>query len=724
MKRLSFALLILYSFTACYNPSATPPTAITGDLPSATLFPTTTPVPALPYPISLEVISPDNIDRLEEIDVWGEGNIYSVALSPDEETIAVYTATGIHLYDSKTLIKTQSLDSFDPHAHKSPPPIAFSPDGKYLAYFEGEAAIFLNLSTSHREKKIFSLIEEYEPSRIEFSPESNHIVVTALGYNSPCDNSGINFALYNLKGHLLFDRYFCNFYADHYYRLTTDGKLYIFFKSRMIILVPLELNVVDLDTGSLIESASYDPEDYDPQDLFYDVSPDGKLLASSEFKDSVGITKILDAQTREVLQVIDGKIEFYVNENGEVVWRDRDWLYTQEYYMNEKCEIKHHDIDEYKIVFSFENKVVLSFSHFRDIDTLELWNLSTCDVENAISFSSAEETAFSPDGKYLASSNGYNLYVWDMKTGQDHFTVYGLPFEGPVDIFAFNRDGARLITSTMGRPWLIPGSIYENYTLSIWDTQSGELLKSLQPKGINLRKVFVTPYRNIIVASDSEGFNFWDIETGELISTIQSGPFTFDTNDDQIWVGVGIKDQQKTITLFNFLTGKIVREIETLYPYIQHIHISEDGKKLAMTVLMENGRWSHVLMMLDIETGEELFRVAGFGRFNYSEDVEKGKTFITVGGMSEIIDIWNYGNESPLFSLPSKGPISPDNKMMVTMQENNLLYFWDLYTGNYLSQKFIGVSPSSITFSPDGRLLAITDPNGLIHLWAVKSNIK
>lgn len=711
MKRLGFVWLILFTLAACFQSPVIPSSTTTDPLPSATFFPTRTPVPPSPYPVSLEVISPDNIERLEEIDVLGEGRIYSVALSPDEKTIAVYTATGIHLYDSKTLIETDFIDPFDSKLLGSRHPMAFSPDGKFLAFFEDEYISLWNLTNNQRKNWIYSPIEDYKPSKIEFSPQGDHIVITSLGIYRPCDGPGINFALYDLEGRLLFDRYYCDADVENYYRLTPDGKWYIFYSS-IWAPFPIELLVVDLDSGSLIESAYYDPDDYDLQDFYYDVSPDGKLLASLESNESIKRTRILDARTREVLQVVDGIIEFYVNENEEIVWREGDgvWQYNRDFNFNEKCEDYFIGRGVSEKIFAFENKAVIYFYPV----TLELWNLSTCEFEKVVSYPSAIETAFSPDGRYLASSNRFNLYVWEMKTGQIHFVVNGRLFKEGVDVYAFSRDGERLISGTRRES--------RSYRLSIWDTQSGRLLRSLQPKGVYLRDVFVTHDNTIILAQDSEGFNFWDIETGELISTIPSGPFAFDANYGQIWVGVGSKDQQKTITLFNYLTGEIIDEIETPYPYNRDMHVSKDGKKLA---IISNG-----LIMLDVETGEELFRIEGSGRFNRSENIIEGDTFFTSGVFYGVTEVWDFEEESPLFSLPDFGPISPDGEMVVTWKNKNSLYFWDLQTGNYLGQIFVGVPANSITFnynsitfSPDGRLLAITSENGSIYLWGVKSEI-
>ncbi len=52
---------------------------------------------------NMEIISPENITSLSHIETWGQGKIYDVAVSPNKQTIALITKSGISLYDSGDL---------------------------------------------------------------------------------------------------------------------------------------------------------------------------------------------------------------------------------------------------------------------------------------------------------------------------------------------------------------------------------------------------------------------------------------------------------------------------------------------------------------------------------------------------------------------------------------------------------------------------------------------
>jgi WD40 repeat protein len=123
------------------------PTGIHTPTQTATLVPTATPTALVladhgeqtePYP-DLEVITADNVHRLEEVDVWGQGTVLGIALSPDATTIAVSTATGIYFYDAETLEQIDWISlgiEKDKNYWEMAPQwydnIDYSPDGEYL----------------------------------------------------------------------------------------------------------------------------------------------------------------------------------------------------------------------------------------------------------------------------------------------------------------------------------------------------------------------------------------------------------------------------------------------------------------------------------------------------------------------------------------------------------------------------------------------------------------
>jgi WD40 repeat protein len=124
----------------------------------------------------LEIISPENITKLTQIARWGDGKIYDVAISPDNQTIAISMIDGIHLYDSVTLTEKQFIKREIFNTTDLSLPISFSPDGNYLAISSGMGVSLLNLSTNEYDKSVFSAIPDLNIVDIQVSQDNNHII--------------------------------------------------------------------------------------------------------------------------------------------------------------------------------------------------------------------------------------------------------------------------------------------------------------------------------------------------------------------------------------------------------------------------------------------------------------------------------------------------------------------------------------------------------------------
>ncbi len=136
MKHLLTIIITIILLAGC-NFSSTPtpppiepspPAAQTTPPPSSPVFeppPTFVPSPELPVlagmppvPIPNEPITSENLDQIQQLAVWGKGQVRQVGYSPDGKILAVATTTGIHLYEADTLdllrfIRTDhGVDSF------------------------------------------------------------------------------------------------------------------------------------------------------------------------------------------------------------------------------------------------------------------------------------------------------------------------------------------------------------------------------------------------------------------------------------------------------------------------------------------------------------------------------------------------------------------------------------------------------------------------------------
>ena len=123
-----------------------PPTPSATRKPTSTATPTVTPIPTLPastpaylgttIPADTETISRDNIQNLTFLAQWGRGMIQGVAFSPDGSQFVVGSAFGLAVYDIHDM---RSAPAWIPLAIPTDYyNLAFSQDGNYLRLSTGE----------------------------------------------------------------------------------------------------------------------------------------------------------------------------------------------------------------------------------------------------------------------------------------------------------------------------------------------------------------------------------------------------------------------------------------------------------------------------------------------------------------------------------------------------------------------------------------------------------
>lgn len=704
--------------------------------------PTITPEAIITHP-ELEIISPENITKLTQIARWGDGKIYDIATSPDNQTIAISMIDGIHLYDSITLTEKQFLKRDIFNTVDLSLPISYSPDGNYLAISSGKSVSLLNLSTNEYDKSVFSAIPDLNIVDIQVSQNNNHIILTTGGGYNPCDGAGNNYALYDISGkygQLVFDRYFCP-PSGSIARFTQNNKAY-FFYWYLTSPLPYAMDMVDLSTNALAKSVSYEKIDFDPLRVFYDVSPDGKTIASLEYKDDKSITRFVNTETGEVTQTIDGVILFKtISQDGEIIWRDKWKRFDSP--ENETCKITLDDVDSYQKVISNGNLSTFIIFHFGSLQAIELWDISICKKIKEVSFTSADGIVFSPDGKLFATRNGYNLNVWDVKTGQIRFSATGTQFRFPVDTFAFSKDSKYLFTGTYGREnAFFPSQPYKKYSVAVWDTQTGTQVNFIESDNDFLRNIATGNNKEIVAISDSSSVNFWTIKSGKLLTSTPSGIFDFTNDGDSVWLVHGEREQPNLITLYDVLTGEKIREFQTPYLYIQGMSLSNNDSRIALMIL-NNEKDYHSIVILDTENGAELYKSQLDRPFH--KFISNG-TFFATHGSNGYIDLWDFQSKSPFQRVygyhtiekakdPPKydfGPydyvsliaFSPKDNFIISLGSPNNLRLWNIQTGNLLAEiePNFGIptlNDNAIAISPDGRIIVLTGTDGLIRLWGV-----
>jgi hypothetical protein len=308
----------------------------------------------------LEPITPENINRLEIVDQLGVGQIYDVAISPDQSTLAVYTPMEIYLYDTATLTKTGEigLEYSNNRKRNLTGSIVFSADGKNLYYSSQQTIIRLNIATRDS-NYFFSQIPDWDISNIEITPDNEHFIITTEGGYSPCDAAGINYALYDFYGNLLFNSYSCTSKTITFYKII-NNRLIIISSSEMTSVYPLEVRVVNIK--------------------------DGFLLASSfqNYANGNGYFKSLA-----------GNKDYLPSNDQLATWKD-EFISKQNNQSNLPCNKKQNGYLNYSLIFQNNFKVLFLVADNQFNTKLELYNLPDCTLKNTLIYPMANQMIYDP----------------------------------------------------------------------------------------------------------------------------------------------------------------------------------------------------------------------------------------------------------------------------------------------------------------------------------------
>jgi WD40 repeat protein len=720
--------------------------------------PSTTHLPAIIPPVNpdLELISAENIDALEHVGMLGTGRVYGYALSPDKSKIAIYVHDKVKIYNTKTLDEeltiptSKYLSQVGPHFDVWSI-IRFAQNGRTLAFTDGFRITLWDISTNQQIDWFASLIPDWDVVDIEFSPDDQRLILTTLGGSWRCDGSDMNFALYDITGQILFDQYSCADYSRYYYKFVSDDKVYFSFSSIMTDKFPSRFYLVDTQTGKLLESSAYDfyADPSVTQQVLYDVSPDGKILAYALYGAEKPSTKLIDYSTGKTIEVLDGLVEFLAEE-GNITWQPRNLapVNSKAELLSGACGLVNvHPVDKYQELLVDGNKTLLLVTHFGKFAYLDLYDLGGCQTVKRVSYPVSESAIFSPDGRWLATSDGFTVYLWDIKGKKLHFSVFGEPFTSPKDIVQFNADGTRLIVSSFGRDYYNPYQPYRDYEIAVFDVEMGSLVKLIKPTNEFLYRIVPSPDKDMIMARDSDGLHFWNIETGQSLSTIPSGAYVFSLISGQIWVTPQSRTDnpsQVKILVYNYMTGEIVREfgfVDTLS--VRGLYLNGDHTKLIAHLFLGQGKDNgDAISVFNIETGEQILSYhLPWGNYEMSS---YGDFFVT-NGTDGYIHLWNYDSAAPVDTLliGHKNLKVQDNydefwdlgdfmdaKLfsddILFADDNDGLRFWSVDSGELLTEVKPDYKVSGLQFSPDKSIMVAIGSDGIIRLWGIpkKSNIQ
>jgi WD40 repeat protein len=355
---------------------------------------------------------------------------------------------------------------------------------------------------------------------------------------------------------------------------------------------------------------------------------------------------------------------------------------------------------------------------------IRIWNTDTGETLRTIERNTAavESAAFSPDGQYLVTGDGYGvIQVWEVKTGHEIYrfeshsdkvtSLVFLPdgrhflsgsYDKSLRVFdlaqglqvdhverdtlcvselAISPDGGTLATAGGIRLYL-EDDVWKqhkdgDYDIHLWRrpenlraTPADEVGEFRRFEGSHLkpiRSVAVSPDGRLLLSgSYDKTVRLWNIATGNEIRAMLAHTETlcslaFSTDGSLALSG----SQDGTPRLWNVETGELVREFVGHTGWVRAAAFSPDGTRI-VTGSADYGpgygtdQRDNTLRLWDAKTGSEIRRFEGITQAVNGAAFSSDGQFLLAGGEWKTVGLWDVetGKQVRYFGTPDTHPIS------------------------------------------------------------------
>ncbi|MET8145868.1 AAA family ATPase [Sphaerisporangium sp. NPDC005288] len=323
--------------------------------------------------------------------------------------------------------------------------------------------------------------------------------------------------------------------------------------------------------------------------------------------------------------------------------------------------------------------------------------------------------AFSRDGKLLLTTTGTErLRLWDVASGEALGDRRGCAAGGAARVAAFRADYVIAVGCAGG-------------AVKLW-TVSGRALFEVDGHDGPVAAVAFSPDGTTLVGAAGGHVRLWDVRE-PLLTFVgdRNTPVAVDRSGRRLATAAG-RDGNEGVLLWDLVTGRTVA-LGGHGAWPGELVFSPDGRSLAAG---GDGR----VQLWDVASGEARGVLGDAGPVHslaYSAD---GRSLVTAsGGAGFTVRWWEMPGGRVLRTLTPKVPpsenlpafghltLSPDLRVLASVQDGQSLRLWDLADGRPLGEPMGGHAGTirAIAFSRDGRLVATADSDGVLRLWDTRT---
>lgn len=666
-----------------------------------------------PHQDNSQVITPENVAHLTQLERWGRGFVMDAAFSPDNQILAIQSTLGIWLYlpDGPYNQEPRLLEN----EHGGVSSLAFHPVENTLVVGNRDGTLsFWDVGTGIELKTIEA--HRNAVTLLAFTPDGT-ILASADTWVFD-EETGLD-----VNGRIkLWDwvtgdqiRTVLSHHSDGEYltplqlAFTPDGSaLVTYFTNLCSDASPQSLEFFDIQTGQPIEGIELNYPEKWQNAITFDINE--KTVLMSDFLgyplDHPTVMEWDEARQQQLNQIIgDASTETYFDIIGNLGG-------------------KH---------------LLIDFSGNGD---LVVWNFEENQFQADVPAQPYSDAVFSPDGQklVLTTASGFTYYdVSDQSVTEDKYADF--------PVFA-----SKLLFSVDGKQL---GALNAR-TIRIWDTENWREIASHEVTGVT--DFDFSPDGKQILSGDEEGYiSIWDIASGSVLSfpsaeyeyevePVQSVAFNPDPSAERIFASGG----ENGLALWKQVTSSTY-EIDLRYGFGYEMAFSRDGKLIASVGLYDGVFIEETNLVLqgwlpsddvEIVLTQNVTEIPFYPKQSSGEVTipittvafRPDSSVIATGAGSSFycyragnVQVWSVPDLELLATLEDHTEevtavvFSPDGSLLASSSEDGTIHIRrsDTYEILAVLEGHLGYGVNSIAFTPDGRLLISAGDDGTIRLWGI-----
>jgi len=285
-----------------------------------------------------------------------------------------------------------------------------------------------------------------------------------------------------------------------------------------------------------------------------------------------------------------------------------------------------------------------------------------------------ESVAWSPDGKYVASSStDTSVRVWDVSTGTQVAQLY---VPNGAEPLAWSPDGKYLAVGSPG-----PGD-----TLYLFGVANWHLMRSWSPaSGGWVTSVSWSPNSQYLAIGDITGLYIWKPTSNNdtILASLSEGGGT---------ESMGWSPDGKSL-VFSIVLDPIVGEVLSWEPQFTA------RRSISPTVVFSST--NNLLKLAQSPSGSQL----------------------AIGSTDGTVKVVNATSSQTVTNLVGHGEgvtsvtWSPDGKMIASGSGDRTVRVWDVATWKNIATYTHGDIVNDVAWSPDSTMLAVACADHLVYLW-------